>query len=56
MRNGNTTETEYGSTVPAVLLTIALCALIMAGVALTAKAVKTYNTKHTTELAEGGTL
>ncbi len=46
-------KTEKGSVIPAVILTIAMCALIIAGIALTSSIVKTHFAE-TTEITEGG--
>lgn len=51
--NMKTDKTERGSVIPAVLLTLAMCALIVGGIALTSSIVKAHFAE-TTEIAEGG--
>jgi hypothetical protein len=46
-------KTGKGSVIPAVILTIAMCALIIAGIALTSSIVKA-RFAETTEITEGG--
>lgn len=51
MKKKRTEKTERGSVMHAVILAIAMCALMVGGIALTSHIVKTH---FSTEIAEGG--